>query len=154
MKQDSRLSVFFSTAAYYSIKTRRDQGEMLARIGTRIGSKLPLLRSLSRSLVTAAPDSWGKAICAQILPALGITSATYGISRYTQRLVVKLPKQWESADPALCLPVVPAVIERVFAGWSIPVAIDVQTDRSVLLVVAPLPAAEPAGRRQPAPGPA
>ncbi|KAI5188546.1 hypothetical protein NECID01_0159 [Nematocida sp. AWRm77] len=138
-KKESRLSVFFSTAAHYAIRVRREKESTLERIGARIGSKLPLLLSLPRSTVTLSEESWGKAICTHILPVLGYSGATYGISKYSKRLVVKIPKKWESEDPSLCLPVIPAVIERVFAGWFVPVSVEVQADKSILLVVAPKP---------------
>jgi len=135
MKKTNRTLALLSSIARYSIIRRKDRPEAMKRIGKRIGSKIPVVFSLDRSLVGRSQDSWGGVICTKILPLFGISGATHGRSKHSQRVVVKIQKSWETRDQQLYLPIIPWVIERIFEGWSIPISIEIQVDKSILFAI-------------------
>lgn len=137
MKNANQTRAIISAAAQYFTEKKSTHPDALDRIGHRLGSRLAIIYSLPRSTVTTSQDTWGRAISAKILPLLGIHGASYGISNSSGRLIVKIPKLWETEDPSLALPIISAAIERIFSGWYIPIKTDIHLDKSILLAIVP-----------------
>lgn len=138
MKNTRAIRALLSTSAQYFTKNKEKYPGALDRIGKRIGSKLSIAHEISRNIVGQNQDTWGRVISSRILPLLGIEKSSYGISSNSGRMIVKIPKLWETEDPAMALPVVTSVIERMFSGWYVPIETEVNLDRSILLAVTPL----------------
>ncbi|KAI5189692.1 hypothetical protein NEMIN01_0645 [Nematocida minor] len=137
MKNAREFRAMLSTAAQYFTQNKEKYPGALDRIGSRLGSRLSILQSLPRSTVSTDQSTWGRAISNKILPALGIEGATHGFSSSSGRLIIKIPKMWESEDPSSALPVVPAAVERIFSGWYTPIKTEINLDKSILLAVVP-----------------
>ncbi|KAH9386503.1 uncharacterized protein NEMAJ01_1399 [Nematocida major] len=137
MKNKRALRALLSTAGQYFTQNKDKYPGALDRMGRRIGARLPIVHGLGRSCISHSQDTWGRAISNRILRCLGIEDSSHGISSSSGRVIVKIPKLWETDDPSMALPVFTAVIERVFSGWHVPVRIEVNLDKSILLAIVP-----------------
>ncbi|OAG29690.1 hypothetical protein NEDG_00823 [Nematocida displodere] len=134
MKKLSGIRALLSTAGMYAYRHTQNYEQTLERIGERIGSKLTVLHNLERKNIGPSSDSWGRAVTQKILPLFGL-QATYGTSRSTGRLIIKIPVMWSTADDTLSLPAIPTMIERIFEGWGVPLSTEIHRDKSILLAL-------------------
>lgn len=128
-------AVLSSAARYFHVSLENPEAA-LERVSERIGCKLSVLFGLrAGGYNLASAEGLGKAISKVILPRIGFPNAKYGISRNTGRLVVKIPRLWDTQRDDFALPIVPGIISRILDGWYFPVEVDVCQDRSILVVV-------------------
>ncbi|KAI5184732.1 hypothetical protein NEHOM01_0334 [Nematocida homosporus] len=127
------IQVLLSVAAQFASQPRHS-AISLDKIGQRIGSKLPFILDLDRTHVQTK-EFWPKVISQDILTHFGVKTLTYGLSKQTGRQVIKLQPLWDSSLPEYALPIIPAMIERLFLGWYKPISVQIQQDKAILLIL-------------------